>query len=196
MAVLAAHHWVKTRSEGPYLTQRDIGKAIDEMGIDLSCNLETSVGNTDEDPVIESFVPDDGPDWYIIRQRDDEFVMGDDFAPAVQDECERAISHIDAMDGTSSGDGTAVADGPPPTNEDGETLREVIAEAVDEEPKELEEYIRRGRARERRSKLNEVVDAVEESEFDKPDSYDKIELRPNARRYHLSDHGISEYSLA
>jgi hypothetical protein len=195
IAVLTAHYWVGTQPDGPHLTQREVGEVLEKMGINLTCNLETSVGNTDDDPVIGSFVPDDGPDWYIIRQRDEEFVMGDEFAPAVQDECERAISHIDAMDGTASEDGTAVADGPPPTNEDGETLREVIADEVDEDPDELEDYIRRGRARERRSKLNDVVDAVKESEFDKPDSYDKIELRPTARRYHLSDQGLSEYTL-
>lgn len=198
IAVLAAHYWVGTHPSEPHLRASDIEDVVAEMGVDLDCNLSTAVGNTDEDPVINSFRPEDGPEWYIIRQRDGEFVMGDDdFPPAVTDECERVISHIQSMDRPAGGDDTAVADGgSPPTNDDGQTLREVVAETIDEPADELEEYLRRGRARERREKLEEVVEAVVESEFDKPDSYDTIDLVPSARRYHFSEWAVNQYDLA
>lgn len=196
VAVLSAHRWVGTQPIEPNLRQSDIKEIVDEMGIDLDCNLEASVRNTDADPAIDSFVPDDQPDWFIIRQRDDEFVMGDDFPPAVHDECERVISHIDAMDTGIAGDDAAVADGAPPTNDDGETLREVVTNELGIDPNELEDHLRGGDAGARQSKLEEVVEIVEESEFDKPDSYDTIDFIPSARRYYFTEWALDEYDLA
>jgi len=198
VAVLAAHNWIGTNPDDPHLKKSDIEETLDEMGVNLDCNLGTSVGNTDEDQVISSFRPDDLPDWFIIRERDGAFVMGDDeFPAAVHDECERVISHIEAMSDSTGGDDAAVADGgPPPTNDDGQTLREVIAEEIEEDSNALEDYLRRGPAKERRSKLNDVVEVIKQSGFEKPDSYDEISLVPKARRYHLSQGAISEYDLA
>lgn len=169
------------------------------MGVDLDHTLDTVLGNIVDDGVLEFFIPQKGPDWYIIRQRDEEFVMGDDFPPAVRDERERAIEHIQSMDPpTESDDQSAVADGGDEkfTNDDGETLREVVANDLSTKAGQLEAFLRSGRARDQRSKLNDVVESVEASEFTKPDTYDEITLIPKGRRYHFDENVIRSYGLA
>ncbi|OVE82950.1 hypothetical protein B2G88_18335 [Natronolimnobius baerhuensis] len=143
---------------------------------------------------MDGFRPEDNPDWYTIRQRDGEFVMGEeDFPEAVDEEIRRALSHIDSLSAR-----VAIADGGegPKLNDDGQTLREEVAEEIGVDADELESYLHDGGANERRGKLDEVVEAVEGSEtFEKPDSYDKIEWIPSAVRHHLTEGVIESYDL-
>lgn len=197
--VLSAHYWAQTRPRprGPFLTKRELDNCLKEMNLELDCNLDTAVGNLEEFGALDSFQPEDNPDWYVIRQRDGAFVMGDDFPPAVTDEVQRIISHVQSMDVPRA----AIADGgsDPKLNDSGQTLREEIVDKIEAEiePSELENYLRDGRARERRSKLNEIVEIVKESEtFEKPDSYDVIKLVPSALRGHLAEEVLTNYNLA
>lgn len=195
--VYAVHHWGRTSPDGDALTKSDIEDALEEMRLELDCNIGTVVGNLVGSDFLGRFRPTDGPEWFVIRQRDGEFVMGDDtFPPAVHEECERVLEHIRSMDPSTDDEGTeAVADGGEPLlNDDGETLREEVAHELEIEPGDVEAYLQTGRPRERRSKLNNVVEAVEESAtFEKPESYDKIVLRRTATRYHRSEQVINGY---
>lgn len=195
--VYVVHHWRGTvpGENGPDLGKRDMDQTLDAMGLELDCNLDTAVSNLLAADLLGSYEPD-GPDWYLIRERDGEFVLGDDFPPAVQEECKRATKYIRSMD-PSDGDGTpAVADGgePPKTNEEGETLREEIAGELGPDPGELEDWLNVGDPQTRRGKLEQLVEVIEDSEtFAVPDSFDKIKLIPKGHRYHRSKTALSSY---
>lgn len=195
--VFAAHQWQQTvpGEDGPDLGKRDMDQTLDAMGLELDCNLDTAVSNLISADLLGSYEPG-GPDWYIIRERDGEFVFGDDFPPAVHDECNRAIEHIRSMD-LSDEDGTpAVADGGEPlqTNDEGETLREVVADNIDIEPGELEDWLNVGDPQTRREKLEKFVEMIEDSEaFSVPDTFDKIKLIPKGYRYHRSETTLNSY---
>lgn len=188
--VFAAHHWRETvpGEDGPDLGKRDMDQTLTVMGLELDCNLDTAVRNLRDAGLLDSYEPD-GPDWYLIRDRDGEFVMGDKFPPAVHEECERAIEYIRSMDPADEDGTPAVADGGEPlkTNDDGETLREETARKLDIDPGEVEDWLNVGDPQQRREKLEKLVEVIEDSEtFEVPDSFDKIRLIPKGYRYHRS----------
>lgn len=172
---------------------------LNELGLELDCNLDVAVGNLEEFGALDGFRPEDNPDWYTIRQRDGAFVMGEeDFPEAVDEEIERALSHIDSMSVPVLEEKAPLPDGgeDPPLNEEGETLKEEVANEVGVEVDELASYLRDGGANERREKLEEVVEAVRDSEtFEKPDSYDTIDWVPSAVRHHLTEDVVARYGL-
>lgn len=191
----AAHCWQGTvpGEEGPDLGKRDMDQTLDAMGLELDCNLDTAVSNLLNADLLGSYEPD-GPDWYLIRERDGEFVMGDNFPPAVHDECERAIEHIHSMDPSNDDGAPAVADGGEPlkTNEKGETLQEEVADRLGIEPGELEDWLNVGDPQARREKLEQLVEVIGDSEtFTVPDTFDKIRLIPKGYRYHRSETAFS-----
>jgi hypothetical protein len=198
--VLAAHHWAGTTpgESGPDLGKSDTEDALEAMGLELGCTLDVAVDNLQTAGLIGFYEPD-GPDWYTIRERDGEFVMGPDFPPAVHKECQRAVDHIHSMDRPEDDDRSpAVADGAGPvkTNDDGETLREELARRleVDLDSDELDDWLAVGEPKVRRGKLEEFVELFEDSEtFEVPDSFDKIKLIPKGYRYHRSKAALTSY---
>ncbi|KYH23708.1 hypothetical protein HAPAU_41880 [Halalkalicoccus paucihalophilus] len=167
---------------------------LDEMGLDLNCNLDTAVDNLFGAGLLDRYEPN-GPDWYIIRERDGEFVMGEKkFPAAVHGECGRALEYIRSMDPSDEDGKMAVADGGDPyvTNEDSETLREELARKLGFEPGELENYLRVGTPQNRREKLERLVKVIRDSEtFEMPDSFDEIRLIPKGYRYHRAESVLS-----
>jgi hypothetical protein len=198
--VLAAHHWVGTvpGESGPDLGKSDTEDTLEVMGLELDCTLDTAVDNLVTAGFLGSYEPD-GPDWFTIRERDGEFVMGPDFPPAVHKECQLARDHIRSMDRPDDEDGTpVVADGAGPvkTNEDGETLREELVRKLeaDIDPDELGDWLDVGTPQVRRGKLEDLVGHIGDSDtFDLPDSFDKINLIPKGYRYHRSEGLLHSY---
>jgi len=183
--------------KGPDLGKRDTEQALEAMGLELDCTLDTAVDNLLDLGLLCAYEPD-GPEWYIIRERDGEFVMGEKkFPAAVQEECSRAIEHIRSMDAPDDEDGApAVADGGDPiqTNDEGETLREEVASELEIEPGEMEDFLSVGTPQGRRQKLERLVEAIEDSEtFAMPDSFDEIKLIHKGYRYHRSKSALSAY---
>lgn len=199
ITAIAIHYWVGTHPDGPYLKTRELEELLDELGLNLNTSLyNTVIPNLSEKGIIDGFQPDGQPNWWVIRQRDNEFVMGDKFDPAIREERERIISHIQSMDPAPDGEPGVAADGgtSPKTNDEGETLREVVAEGLDVPEDKLEDHLRNEGYQAQRSKINDVVDIVQESNaFEKPDRYDKIVLRPSANKYHLTKRVIDKYGL-
>lgn|GEM_PF-3461144 len=194
--ILTIHQWVGTGPDGRHLTKRQLSDILEDIGIELTYNIDTVHKNLDNAGYLESFQRANDPDWWIIRQRDEEIVLGK-LPSAVDDECARALSHIQSMDPPEEKEEPLLTDGwgeETELNEDGQTLREEIVEEVgaDIEPEQLEEHLQTGEEDVRMEKLNEVVNTVRESDtFDKPDSYDEINFIPKANRYHLSE-GVVE----
>lgn len=179
---------------GPDLGKRDMEMALNEMELELSCNLDTAVDNLFVAGLLDRYEPD-GPDWYIIRERDGEFVMGEKkFPAAVHEECERALEYVRSTDLSDEDGKTAVADGGDSrvTNEDGETLRKELAREIGFKPGELEDYLRVGTPRNRREKLERLVKVIRDSStFEMPDSFDEIRLVPKGYRYHRAESVLS-----
>lgn len=134
--------------------------------------------------VLEEFQPP-GPSTYVIGERRDQIVNGEVEA-TVEEEIENLIddmvAHIDdrivTMDDGQAGDRVILADGA------GRTIRSILAEEFDIRPSEVESYLREG---DKLSKLNEAVDAIEESEdVDQEDGYGRVVFRTPAYRYRLT----------
>lgn len=133
----------------------------------------------------------------MIRIQEGDVVAGETLQPALNKETQLAIEHLNETDSAEP------AEAEPPltdggaqelVNDRGETLREEIARKVEEEPEDLEEFLRDGHEYTRRENLVEFVDAVESSEtLEKPDSYDKIILRPKGNQYHRSKRLLESY---
>ncbi|WP_259519040.1 hypothetical protein [Halanaeroarchaeum sp. HSR-CO] len=193
--VYMVHHWVGTvpGEAGPDLGKMEMDQALDSLDLELDHSLDTAVSNLEKAGLLGKYEPD-GPDWWLIRQRDGEFVMGEDFPPAVQDECQRAIKHIRGMDPSDEGGTPAVADGghSPKTNDEGETLRQEVSRKLDVKSGELEGWLSAGDAKTRRQKLENLVGVISGSDyFEAPDSFDEISLIPKGYRYHRSEFAVN-----
>lgn len=139
--------------------------------------------------ILEEFQPP-GPSTYVISERRDEIVNGE-VEETVDEEIERLIDHMVAhmddrivpMNDGQLGDRVVIADGA------GRTIRSILAEAFQISPEEVESYLRDG---DRLTKLNQAVDAIEESEdIERGDDYGRIIFRNAAYRYRLSEFGMS-----
>lgn len=194
----AIHLWVGTRQHGPTLTKTELEEVIDELDLQFEHSVDTVVGNLVDHGVLDGFQDESQAEWMTIRERDGEFVMGEDLEPAVEEELERAIQHIQLKDPPQSADPATVADGGVVTvNSRGETLREAIREEFDDPSTTLEDYLRDPGTYTQRDRLNTVVDVIESSTaFKKPDTFDKIELIHRPNHYHLSDSVRDRYDLA
>lgn len=168
------------------------------MDLALDHNTGTVVSNLEDAKIIHGSTDPTNPDWWVIRERDGEFPMGDDMPPAVNEEINRAKNYIQSMDPPTTDGGTPVprTEEPEKFNENGETLRDEVADYVGTGPDDLENYLDIGTPRSRRQKLNEVVEATEESDhFEMPDTFDKISLIPDPVRYHLTSATVRNYHL-
>lgn len=180
------------------LSKSETEEILDNVGLSLDHDRKTAFGNLEDFGALDGFTRDDQPDWWVIRQRDGEFVMGDDFPPAVRQERNRAIAHIRSLDPTDSSGSKAAADGgTPPVDDNGRTLRDLVAEEMElEDPFDLEPHLKGGRDYDQRQKLNDVVDIITNSDtFQMPDDFGKIELIPQAKKHHLTEQVREEYDL-
>ncbi|QKY20126.1 hypothetical protein B4589_006935 [Halolamina sp. CBA1230] len=195
---VCAHYWVGTQPDDPNLSKSELEDTLEEMGLELDHNTSTVVSNLNDAEILDGETDPSNPDWWVIRERDGEFPMGDDMPPAVHEEINRAKSHVQSMDPRTADGGQPVSqtEEPEKFNEDGETLREEVADHIGTESDELETYLDIGIPRSRREKLNEVVEAIEESdEFEMPDTFGKIELIPDPVRYHFTSATVRDYNL-
>lgn len=199
VSVTCVHSWVGTRPTEPNLSKRETRELLERLGIDWDSTMDTVHQNLEDHGVLDSFIPDDGPDWFSIRERDGAIVNGPKLEPAVDEETRRMVRYIQSMDIAADGEESgAIADGgsEPVRNARGETVREYIARVVEMPPEQIEEWLIEGHEFDRRERLNTVVDAIRNSPtFELPGRIDKIELVPRARRYYLSEATLRRYDL-
>ncbi|MDZ5810271.1 hypothetical protein U4E84_02730 [Halorubrum sp. AD140] len=168
------------------------------MDLDLDHNTSTVVSNLEDANILDGSTDPTNPDWWVIRERDGAFPMGDDMPPAVNEEISRAKNHIQSMDPPTADGGSPVpqTEEPEKFNEDGETLRDEVADYIGTDSDDLEDYLDIGTPRSRRQKLNEVVEAIEESDhFEMPNTFDKIILIPDPLRHHFTSVTLQDYNL-
>lgn len=139
--------------------------------------------------ILEEFQPP-GPSTYVISERRDQIINGE-VEETINEEIERLINHMVAhmddrivpMDDGQPGDRVVIADGA------GRTIRSILAEEFDVPSADVESYLREG---DRLTKLNQAVDAIEQSEnINKGEDYGRILFRSPAYRYRLSEFGVS-----
>lgn len=139
--------------------------------------------------ILEKFQPP-SPSTYVISERRDQ-IINDEVEETVDEEIERLIDHmvvhmddrIVPMDDGLPGDRVVIADG------GGRTIRSILTEEFEVPPEDVESHLREG---DRLAKLNQAVDAIEESEdIDKSDDYGRVIFRSPTHRYRLSEFGVS-----
>lgn len=137
-----------------------------------------------------------GPETLIIHERRDEIVNGEDLEALVSDEIDLMIADMKADDPPhSSHETSAVADGGE-TDESGEegdhVIRDVLAEEFEKDPSKVETHLRTGDVLDRRTKLEDGVDAIEaDDSISKGRDYGRILFIRNPYRYELTDRAMS-----
>lgn len=126
-----------------------------------------------------------GPEFLIIHARRDEVVNGENLDELVDEETERVIEDMHSDDPSEEGDASAIADG-------GEerTIRDVLSEEFDVDPKDVERELRVGETTDRMSKLGDAVEAIEDDPAVEKDDYDDIFFIRNPYQYELTERAV------
>lgn len=177
-------HWLLSNGYGP--TSDGIKRSIikNDLSNSLTHAVETSLSHLADIGLVEEYLEQDVT-YTIAEWHPDTFVMGM-VEQAATDGIERLIDDLEPV--KPQDDATEiVADG------SGLSLREVVADAFDLSPENVEPYLRRGDPVER---LNKVTEAIRESEEHKiGDNYGKIKFRNPAYRYKLTEAATQLYDL-
>jgi len=126
-----------------------------------------------------------GPEFLIIHARRDEVVNGEDLDDLVDEETERVIEDMHSDDPSEEGDASAIADG-------GEerTIRDVLSEKFEVDPKDAERELRVGETTDRMEKLGDAVEAIEDDPAVEKDDYDDIFFIRNPYQYELTERAV------
>ena len=159
------------------LKEAEIEELLDERGIKLEYTLRTSLDNLCDVPFLTRFFPV-GSRHVPISERRDEIIFGE-VEETVREDLEALLEHIHEDDPDDEDELLVATDGR------GVTVREVVADAADIPPENVEENLIGGGPRTRRERLNEAVDAIVESDHVSKRGYDKVVFKHKAYRYHL-----------
>lgn len=156
----------------------------DELGLDLDYSVKTSLRHLEEIDIVEEY-REPGPDTYVIADWHDEtFIMGI-VDEAAEEGIEALIDHVQDEDPVSGDDTPAVADGA------GVTLRQVVADEFDLQPRALEDHLRGDN---QVDKLNDAVERIEDNdEFETRDDYGEIRFVNVPYRYRLTAFAVDLY---
>lgn len=175
-------HWLWDQDYGPNSEGVKRSTIEDQIGESLSHTVRTSLTHLKDVGIIEEFLERDTT-YAIAEWHPDVFVMGQ-VEEAANQGIEALITDFEDYD---SGEDTAVA-----TDGAGVSLRQVVADRFDLHPSAVDDHLRAGDPVER---LNEAVDAIEESDHEVGNDYGKVEFRNPAYRYRLTESGWSLYRL-
>lgn len=182
IAVAHAMYDERVTPNGDEQTQRELEGLFE--GLHLAYALKTCLDHLIDIEIVET-VAQNGPDTYIIHERRDEIVNGEDLEELVGIEIEALIRHIRSDDPADEGDTPAVADGGQPI------VREVVSDGLNVRPESVVDYLRVGETFDRFDKLSDAIDTIEESDdVEKRDAYDKITFRRSANRYRLTETAV------
>lgn len=153
-------------------------------GGDLGTKIDTCLKHLREIGIVYRWF--DGPSHFIIHERRDEIVNGEDLDTLVEDETERVITDMLSNDPSEEGDASAIADG-------GEerTIRDVLSEEFDVDPKDVERKLRVGDTTDRMDKLGDAVDAIEDDPAVEKGDYGEIFFIHNPYRYELTERAVN-----
>lgn len=183
--------------EGEDVVRRtELSEILDDMDINLEYSLAVSLDHLEDANLVNRSIS--GPQIYIIHERRDEIVNGEDLEELVEEEVER---FLEAMKKEPEINVEITTDGGMIKKESSDTVVtvwELIAEEMDVPEEEIPSELRSGDVPERMSKLEKAIDAVEEfhEQFDihnnaEGDEYGRIIFRHNAYRYTLSGKAIT-----
>lgn len=159
------------------LKEAEIEELLDDRGIELDYTLRTSLDNLCTVPFTTRFFPT-GSRYVPISERRDEIIF-DEIEETVSEDLDALLDHMHEDDPDDEDELLVATDGR------GVTVREVVADAADISPENVEEYFTGAGPRTRRERLNEAVDAIVDSDHVSKRGYDKVVFKHKAYRYHL-----------
>ncbi|ELY39944.1 hypothetical protein C497_04277 [Halalkalicoccus jeotgali B3] len=111
----------------------------------------------------------EGADSYLLNQRTNGRVYGDEMGPAVNDELQRVTQHI---------------------NRDPH-VRQVIAEALEVSPNQVNSVLFEGDLFEKRDRLEETVNAIKANETVQQGDYGRLDWRSTPNVYEATERAVS-----
>lgn len=165
-------------SEEEALKKKEVKNLLDERGDKLEYKLRTSLDNLQDIPVIVGYFPP-GSKYIPISERRDEVIF-DEVEETVRVDREALVNHVQDDDPDEDDELLLTADGR------GDIARSVIADEVEVDPENVEQYLRNGSRDTQRERLNDAIDAIIDSEeVAKRDDYGKVVFKHKAYRYYL-----------
>jgi hypothetical protein len=164
------------------LKRKEIIEKLEQLQIDYTYSVGTCLSNLRDVDIVRRWI--NGPQILIIHARRDEIVNGEDLDELVSEEIEMLIEDIRANEQTET---------PLPDGGDEQTMRTIVAGAIDADPSEVEEKLRSGEVPRRMDKLEDAIDAIEhpESSAEKQGDYDRIFFIHNPYQYSLTKKAVS-----
>ncbi len=167
-------------SEG--IKRSTLEEELSSDGIDLDYTLSTSLKHLRDADLVRRWIK--GPQILIIHD-DKGVVNGEDLEELVDDEVDSLIEAMQDQDPSEGGE-AAVADG-------GEnvSIREVASTALAVAEEQVEAELRKGDVPERMEKLEDAIDAIENSATDKNGEYYRVFFIHNPYRYSLTARSVN-----
>ncbi|WP_256392809.1 hypothetical protein [Natronoarchaeum rubrum] len=173
--------WLELTNRDNALTVGPIREHVEEYGIDLNHNVNTTLGNLHDLGLLARYYPDAGNDAIIVSERLDDVVFESWEEVTLRDQ-QALIEHIHEQEEqlTAWADGGVVP------------LRRILAVEFDVPPEEVEDHLHTGTIDEQREKLNEAINVVEaHEEVDSRDSYGRVEWLHKGYRYWVPSEVLS-----
>lgn len=168
------------------IKRKELEDKAEKLDVELEYSIGTSLKNLREINVVKRWIK--GPQFWIIHERLDDIVNGEDLEQLVNEEVERLIQDVQEDDTRDEGDSTpAVADGG-----DEVTRRDIVAQKLEIDPADVEEELRDGEVPDRMSDLEDAIEAIEDHpDVEKNGEYGPIVFRHNAYLYALTGNAMS-----
>lgn len=172
------------KPEGDVVTRTTLKEELEEAGVVLDYKLDTVLSNLVEIDILDKSIR--GPQIYIIHERRDTIVNGEDLEELVNEEIDRLIEAVEEADSSE-----------PFVQMDGgiDAFKRLIADTLDTDPESIENELRKNDTMDRLGKLNDAIDALEAEypETENNDQYGRIVFRHNAYRYFLTGKAVMLY---
>ena len=169
------------------MKRREIEDSMNELGVELDCaDAGPALTQLRKKNLVERSQP--GPDSYIIHERRDEVINGENLNEVVPAEIDRLIDDMEddeKVELTADGGGDS-------KEEDEVVIRDVLADEFGVDEDKVEDTVRSGGVFDKMDNLGRAVEAIEESDdVEKGREYDNIFITGNPYRYQLTDSTVA-----
>ena len=171
---------------GEEMKRSELEEAMEDLGVELDCaDAGAALTQLRKKDFVERSQP--GPDSYIIHERRDEIINGENLDEVVSEEIDRLVEDMEKDEKVA-----LTADGGEEAEAVETVIRDVLADEFGVAGDEVEDAIRSGGVFDMMENLGDAVEAIEGSDdVKKGGDYDNIFITGNPYRYRPTDRAVA-----